>query len=117
MKEHKNQITIRFSKDDLYSNMDIVALLRVGNKVIVYANINDTTGNSSYSIMEDNGEGIRALMNPQSFAYHGWRSTYCGISTYGHGLREIKRIVHVKDKNRDDVIKVVLGPDLVPDKD
>ncbi len=116
MKGHKTQLTIKFYEEDLYNDMDLIDLLHVGNKVIVYDNTHDLTGDQSFGLMADNGEGIPALLNPLNLEYHGWRGTYCNVSQHGHGLRNIEKIIHTKDRDGNVIIKVVLGPDLVPDK-
>ena len=114
--ENKTQLTITFTMNDLYNNMHLSPLLKVGNKVIVYDDTNDYTGRQSFGIMEDNGRGIQHISNFFNFEYHGYRGSYCGMSQHGHGLRKIEQIIYERKAHADTVVKVVLGPDLVPDK-
>ena len=113
--KNKTQLTANFSFNRLYDHPEIADLLKSDKPLIVYEDKNTLTDQIEYGIMEDNGEGIPAILNDESKKYHGWRGTLYEWSRHGLGLRKIKSVRHFQNSFGNDYLHVVFGPDLVPD--
>lgn len=77
---------------------------------------NVNTGDETWHLYEDNGEGVPGNMDASIKRYHGWRGTTNNISVYAHGLRRVLEIRSERDgADFSRLIRVKLGPDEAPD--
>ena len=115
--KNNTQLTVNFSFNLLYNRPEIGDLLKSDKPLIVYFDKHSITDQIVYGLMEDNGEGIPAVLNDESKKYHGFRGSLYEWSRHGLGLRKIKSVHHYRNSFGDDYLNVVFGPDLVPDLD
>lgn len=61
--------------------------------------------------------GFGGNMNPEICKFHGWRGTTCDVSFNAYGVRKVESVISRSMANGRWKLRIVLGRDLVRDKE
>ena len=113
--KYKKQLIATFHEQQAESKLESLDLAQLGEKVIVMQYHDLFTDRIEWGFMADNGKGIPVDNDNECFVYHGWCGAEERWACHGYGLREVKGLTLKNDKDGHWIMKVYLGPDLVPD--